>query len=69
MDSFPEFQFDKTTLSVVSLSDQGDDRAYWQSKTPEERLRACEFMRQTIYGYDSTARLQRVIEVVAFKPR
>jgi hypothetical protein len=56
--------FDKTAFSVSPLSREGDDRAYWRTKTPIQRLEALEFMRQTMYGYDpATARLQRVLTV------
>ena len=55
---------DRTAFSVRSLSDEHDDKAYWKSKTPIERLEALEFMRPIIYGYDpATIRLQRVFEV------
>jgi hypothetical protein len=61
----PEYRLDKTAFSVADLTDEPDERAYWLSKTPEERLRAAEFLRQHLYGYDpATARLQRVFEVV-----
>ena len=55
----------KTVFSVTSLSAAGDEeKAYWLSKTPEERLEALEFLRQIAYGYDpSSARLQRVLEI------
>jgi hypothetical protein len=56
---------DRTTITVASLHDEPDERAYWHSKTPEERLQALELMRQSAYGYDpATARLQRVLEIV-----
>jgi predicted RNase H-like HicB family nuclease len=62
-------QMDKTAFSVASLFDEPDDKAYWLSKTPHERLQALELMRQIIYGYDpSSERLQRVLEVAEFKP-
>jgi hypothetical protein len=55
---------DKTALSVVSLYDESDEKNYWRSKSPQERLEAVETMRQIIYGYDpSTSRLQRLLEV------
>ncbi len=58
-------RMDKTTFSVVSLTDAPDDRKFWFSKTPQERLEALELLRQLNYGYDpTTARLQRVFEVV-----
>lgn len=63
-------RLDKTAFTVASLSQQGDDRAYWLSKTSEERLQAVEILRQINYGYDeSSARLQRMIEVVQHPPR
>ncbi len=55
-------KMDKTVLSVTSLTDQSEDRTYWLSKTPQERLEAVEFLRTLNYGYDATsARLQRVL--------
>jgi len=60
MDSF---KMDRTTFLVKSLFDESDDRAYWLSKTPDERIEAIELMRQINYGYNPiTARLQRVFE-------
>ena len=51
---------------MASLFDQSDEKEYWLSKTPEERLEAVELMRQIIYGYDPSAtRLRRdVFEIV-----
>ncbi len=51
-------------LSVTSLFEESDEKGYWHSKTPHERLEAVELMRQIIYGYDpSVTRLQRVLEI------
>ena len=62
-------RMDKTAFSVGSLGDEGDEKAYWQSKTPEECLAAVELMRQIAYGYDpSTTRLQRVLSVTRREP-
>jgi len=59
---FPKIQ--KTAFTVASLFDQSDEKSYWLSKTPYERLEALELMRQIIYGYDpSASRLQRVLEI------
>ncbi len=61
------FRIDRSKLSVTSLFDKSDDREYWLSKTPQERLAALESMRQINYGYDpTTARLERVLEIVEF---
>jgi hypothetical protein len=60
--SFPEIQRD--ALTVASVLEKSDEKSYWLSKTPYERLTALELMRQIIYGYDPSAtRLQRVFEV------
>ena len=38
-----------------------EDRVFWHSRTPAERLAAAEQLRQVAYGYDaSTARIQAV---------
>ena len=60
--NFPKVQ--RNAFTVASLFDQSDEKSYWLSKTPYERLEAIELMRQIIYGYDPSAtRLQRVLEV------
>lgn len=57
-------RIDRAAFSVTSLSKQSDNRAYWQSRSPEERLAAIEQLRQLNYDYDPAAqRLQRVLEV------
>ena len=59
------FRMDKTAFSVTTLSEKTNDKEYWLSKTPQERMQALELMRQINYGYDpATARLQRVLEIV-----
>ncbi len=58
------FKVDKTKLSVGNIHDASDEKEFWLSKTPDERLEALELIRQLVYGYDpATARLQRVFEV------
>ena len=64
MNTIDSFKMDKEVLSVISLSEESDDKEYWHAKTPQERLEAVELMRQINYGYDpTTTRLQRVLEV------
>jgi hypothetical protein len=59
---FPKM--DKSAFTIASLFDPSDEKQYWLSKTPIERLEALETMRQIIYGYDpTTTRLQRFFEV------
>ena len=65
---FPKVQ--RTAFAVASALEPSDEKSYWLSKTPYERLEAVELMRQIIYGYDpSTTRLQRVFEVAKRLPQ
>jgi hypothetical protein len=64
MDVLSGARVDRSAFEVVSLDEEGDERAYWRSRSPEERMEALELMRQIIYGYDpATTRLQRVFEI------
>jgi hypothetical protein len=64
MNTVDFLKLDKSALTVASLTDQSDDKAYWHAKSPFERLQAVEALRQLNYGHhQSTARLQRVLEV------
>ena len=64
MSDVPSIRLDKTAFAVASLHEESDDKAYWLSRTPEERLEALELMRQVNYGYDPTTKgLQRVFEI------
>ncbi len=57
-------RLDRSVLVVSSLFEDSDEKDYWLSKTPYERLEALEQMRQIVYGYDpATTRLQRIFEV------
>lgn len=71
MRAIDTFKMDKDTFSVLSSFEEADkaDKAYWHSKSPQERLEALELMRQINYDYDPvTDRLQRVLEVAEFTP-
>lgn len=71
MRTIDTFRIDKEEFSVLSSFQEADeaDKAYWHSKTPQERMAALELMRQINYGYDpTTERLQKVLEVVEFTP-
>jgi hypothetical protein len=62
----PTHKMDKSAFSVVPLGEDTDaeDVAYWLSRPPEERFRALELLRQTVYGYSEPGpRLQRVLEI------
>lgn len=62
------YKIDRSAFSIGSIHDGGDEKAYWISKSPQERIQAIEIMRKIIYGYDpSTERLQRFFEITEFK--
>ena len=63
-DRQPEYRLDRTAFAVVSLEDQDDEGECWSTKTPEERLRALEYVRRMAYGSAATERIQKVFEVV-----
>jgi hypothetical protein len=70
MDTVDSVQIDRKALSVGSVREPSDEKAYWLAKTPQERLQAAELMRQIVYGYNpSTTRLQRVLEIAQRSPR
>jgi hypothetical protein len=57
---------DKMAFSVASSFGDADrdDAQYWWTQPAEVRLRHLERLRQLNYGHRTTARLQRVLEVV-----
>ncbi|MDZ7718490.1 MAG: hypothetical protein U5K72_06710 [Balneolaceae bacterium] len=55
---------DRKVLQVDSLKDESNDKTYWHSRTPQERLKHMERLRRINYGDDAAGRLQRVFEVI-----
>jgi hypothetical protein len=61
MESVP--RLNKKILKITSLDDIEDEKRYWISKNPLERIEAIEINRRMIYGQDRvTSRLQRFFE-------
>ena len=59
-----KIRLDKTAFSTGDMSDIEEEKQFWFSKTPKERINAVEIMRQIIYGYDpSTTKFQRFFEI------
>jgi hypothetical protein len=53
----------KKIVTVTSLDDTEEEKNYWISKSPLERIEALEIIRRMIYGQDRvTSRLQRIFE-------
>ncbi len=59
-------RLDRTMAGVSTFEElEQETRAFWHSRTPEERLQYVEKLRQMNWGYDpTTTRLQRVLAVV-----
>ena len=61
---------DRSVVTVGSALGESDEKAFWLSKTPLERLEAVELLREIAFGNGPTsARLQRVLETAEFPPR
>jgi len=55
---------DRKAFSVVSLTDDSGEKAYWLVRTPQERLKQVEILRRINYGNKSAARIEKVFEIV-----
>ncbi len=60
---FPKL--DKRAFSVASSFEEAEkqDKAYWLSRKPQERLLQVEILRRINYGNLATKRMKRVLEV------
>jgi hypothetical protein len=57
-------RINKKIIKITSLDNIEEEKQFWLSKTPLERLEAIEINRRMIYGKDrTTSRLQRLLEV------
>ena len=65
MDEIKFPKLDRTAFSVVSSFEEADkqDKEYWLSRTPHERLQYMELLRRINYGPVAATRLQRVLEI------
>jgi hypothetical protein len=60
-----EFKIDKKAFSIASITDESDEKLFWLSKSPAERLETAEYLRQIVYGYDPDKdRIKKFFEVV-----
>ena len=59
-----DYKIDRRVFETTTLDAANDDKLYWLSRTPAERMQALQFLREVNYGKDAaTARLQRVLTV------
>ncbi|HPJ37609.1 MAG TPA: hypothetical protein PK253_07215 [Spirochaetota bacterium] len=63
MNTSDDVKLNKSAFVVSDGFDKNDEKDYWLSKTPEERLNAVELMRKINYGDSYPRRIQRVFEV------
>ena len=58
-------RLDRTALSIVSSFEEADrqDKEYWLTRTPYERLQYMELLRRINYGSVAATGLQRVLEI------
>jgi len=65
MEESSEMRLDKTKLSVSNLFDNSDEKEYWLSRTPQERLLHTERLRRICYGKEATKQMdKKVFEIV-----
>ena len=58
-----KYKLNKKAIKVSSLN-ENDEKDYWRTKTPTDRLKAVEINRRIVYGYAHTSpRFQRFFEV------
>jgi hypothetical protein len=69
--SWEGIKVDRSAFSIFSSFAEADaaDKAYWLSRTPQERVLHMEFLRRLNYGHRATERLQRVLEIATRPPR
>jgi hypothetical protein len=63
MQDLLEISIDRTKISVSDSFDNSEEKEYWLSRTPQERLIHIERLRRINYGARAAEGLQRVLEV------
>ena len=59
---------DRTKVSISDSFDNTEEKEYWFSRTPQERLLHVERLRRIAYGYDENSEgLQRVLKIAERK--
>jgi len=57
-------------IKITTLKQQGNDKEYWATKTPKERLEALDFLRQQYIEFtNAPKRLQRVLKITNLKQK
>ncbi len=61
-----DLKVDRRAIVVSSDFEDAEEKAYWLSRTPQERLRQVEVLRRINCGYKAITGLQRVLELVKY---
>ena len=59
-----EMRVDRTKISISNSFDNTEEKEYWHSRTPQERLEHMERLRRICYGEEATKRMKKVLEIV-----
>ena len=57
-----DIKLDRSSFSVISVSEQGNETNYWLTVSPAKRLQHMEVLRRINYGNSAASRLQRILE-------
>jgi hypothetical protein len=58
-----EMRVDRTKISVSNSFDNTEEKEYWHSRTPQERLAHMERLRRINYGEEATKPMQKVLKI------
>lgn len=60
-----ELHLDKTKISISDSFDNTEEKEYWWSRTPEERLAHVERLRRICYGEEAMKQMDKsILEIV-----
>jgi hypothetical protein len=65
----PTLKIDRSVLTCDDNFDDPEQRLWWHRQPPETRLQHMLALRKMNYGDESSARLQRVLEIAELPPR
>jgi hypothetical protein len=63
----PDYKVDRRVFETTTLDAPSDDKFYWLSRTPAERMEALQFLREVNYGKDAArGPVERVLSFAVF---
>lgn len=64
-----DLKLDKTKISVSDSFEDSEEKKYWHSRSPLERLAHVERLRQIAYGEEAMRRMKKVLEIIQIKDK